>query len=54
MIVELPTIFPYKDDKTVPQSYDYNIVSSKASEALKQSISIIGVIHFTRNRGVMG
>ncbi|PPD98836.1 hypothetical protein GOBAR_DD04150 [Gossypium barbadense] len=46
VIIEVPSPFPYKDNKAVPLKYDVNIVGEK-SKVMSESVSRVG--HFTRS-----
>ena len=47
MVIEVPSPFPYKDNKTVPWRYDVNIVTPEVekSKAIIEDVGEVG--HFT-------
>ncbi|PPR99940.1 hypothetical protein GOBAR_AA20728 [Gossypium barbadense] len=49
MIIEVPSPFPYKNNKTVPWRYDVNIVTPEVgnSKAITEDVGEVG--HFTRS-----
>ena len=49
MVIEVPSPFPYKDNKTVPWRYDVNIVTPEVekSKAIIEDVGEVG--HFTRS-----
>ncbi|PPR89637.1 hypothetical protein GOBAR_AA31045 [Gossypium barbadense] len=49
MVIEVPSPFPYKDNKTVPWRYDVNIVTPEVekSKAITEDVGEVG--HFTRS-----
>ena len=49
MIIEVPSPFPYKDNKAVPWKYDINIVTQE-DEKLKAITGDVGKVgHFTQS-----
>ncbi|XP_040952819.1 uncharacterized protein [Gossypium hirsutum] len=49
VIIEVPSLFPYKDNKAVPWKYDVNIVVPKDEKSKAMNEGISGVGHFTRS-----
>ncbi|PPR93879.1 hypothetical protein GOBAR_AA26797 [Gossypium barbadense] len=49
MIIEVPSPFPYKDNKAVPWKYDVNIVTpeDEKSKAVTENVGEVG--HFTHS-----
>ncbi|XP_052478388.1 uncharacterized protein LOC128033927 [Gossypium raimondii] len=49
LIIEVPTPFPYKDNKAVPWNYDVNIIVPEGEKSKVVSEGVSGVGHFTRS-----
>ncbi|PPR92916.1 hypothetical protein GOBAR_AA27757 [Gossypium barbadense] len=49
MIIEVPSHFPYKDNKAVPWKYDVNIVTPEDEKPKAMTGSVGEVSHFTRS-----
>ncbi|PPR93691.1 hypothetical protein GOBAR_AA26981 [Gossypium barbadense] len=49
MIIEVPSPFPYKDDKAVPWKYDINIVTPEGEKSETTTGDVGEVGHFTRS-----